>query len=363
MEIYTFDARNIIVWNVIKSSFEMNPVEMHKEIIDAFEQTKEQLKKTGVSYDKFKNVLVPNKDKHEACFIFDSQRTVNSVSYGTEIFNHILPEIMKIQNAAVFYGDILCGHSRDVQIRMCTEFYNKINRTDRINFQHSRQYFAVYVNNLSARNIQIIDKSLENCVSYVGFADLTFSCFLKDVVASCIGQGFIKIGNKIFVSTPFDDIDNGHGYIPFDCDQYPVDIFGVEDIYFGSFLSYKIQRRYVDSDNEDQFWGLNAVTTTPTILAGYDIEIEDNKYDYLMQKKGGSLSITGLNAMTKNELIKVLKSQINTNYIFNISFSKEFDCLKFATLVEIYCGKIRRKYLAAFQVKKEKKTLRLISMY
>lgn len=363
MEIYTFDARNIIIWEVIKTQFAKNHVEMHKEIIEAFQKTKEQLKKFGVTYDRFKNTLVPNKDKHDVCFIFDSHRTINPVSYGAEIFSHIAPEIMKIQNAAFFYGDILCGHSREAQIRMRAEFYNRINRADRIDFEHSRQYFAVYINNLSAKTIEIINKNLDSCVSYVGFADLTFSCFLKDVIASCIGQGFIKIGNKIFVSTPYDDMDNGHGYMPFDCDQYPVEIFGVEDIYFGSFLSYKIQRRYVDADNEDQLLGLNAVTTTPTILAGYDIEIEDKKYYYIMNEKGDSLSITGLNTMTKNELIDTLKNQINTNYIFNVKFSKEFDCLKFATLIEIYCESIRRKYLAVFQVDKEKRALRLISMY
>ena len=363
MEIYTFDARNNVTWNVIKGYFSLDNTTMHKEISDALENLKDILKNNNLEYSSFKNVLIPLQDKMDVFFVYDSEKTVNKSCYGYEILDSIIPELMNIEKVSVFYGDIIGGNTRESQLRIKKELQKSIPNYDFTDYQYSNQYFVVYLTNITKKMKTEIDIKQIKCQSYIGCIDMSFSCYLKNVLSMCIGVRFIKIKNKICVPTPLDDMVHPRVYLHFDCSELDYEFIGIEETLFSSFLSYKIERSYFEFDNEDQLLALNAIIPDPVVLSNYEIEIDDKKLEYLRNKKKGTLQITRLDELSKENLIVLLQHKINTNYIFNISFNNSYNCLKFATLIEIRNDNNQRKYLAAFEINIPKKRLRLISMY
>jgi hypothetical protein len=363
MEIYTFNARSIVTWNVIKDYFSLDNIAMYREINSALESLKGILNDNDLNYSDFKNTLIPSQDKKDICFIFDSEKTVNTSSYGYEILDSIIPDIMKIEKVSVLYGDIIGGRKRESQLLIRQQLKENIPGYNPNEFHYSNQYFVVYLNNITEKIKNEIDLSQRKCRSYIGYIDMTFPCYLKNVLSVCIGVMFIKVKNSICVPTPEDDINNPKGYVHFNCSGLKYKFIGIEDTLFSTFLSYKLERSYFDFDNEDQFLSLNSVYKDPIVISDYKIEIDDRKLEYIRSEKKGSLKITGLNTLPKEQLIKLLQFNINTNYIFNMNFNEDFNCLKFATYIAISNGKIKRKYLTVFEINVQRKSLRLISLY
>ena len=122
-----------------------------------------------------------------------------------------------------------------------------------------------------------------------------------------------------------------------------------------------------DLVNSDQKFSLNTVIESPEIISNYDIKIDDDKfYKYLhSDKKLGALKIAGLDTLSKEDLIKYIRYQINSNYIFNIeiNFYNENPCIKFATILESCYESKRKRYILVFEMLKDTKELRLITMY
>lgn len=348
---------------MLDDHFHIGNIAMYREINSQFAILNERLNEMGILYNNLKNILIPNIKKQDICYIFDSLLAENKTFYGLEIFNAIIPEILSIENVAVFYGDITGSDSVECQRQIKTELINLVNSQVDKSFRHSTQYFAVYLNNLTKSQAAKIDESMKKLACYIGSVDLSYSCYLKDVIACSIGQKFIKTGKIILLPTPYDDQNNPNGYCPIDFNKYQVKVFGIDEILFGSFLCYKIERSYNIYDHKDQLFSLNAVCESPEIISTFNILIEDEKFNYLLTKKQGSMESTGLGSITKNEFINLIRTKINTNYLFNINYSENFNCLKFATIIEIKVKEKSKRYIAVFEVLNENKTIRLISMY
>jgi len=363
MEIFTFNARNNILWDCIQDSFKLDEQIMYQEIVYYFDIVCKQLQKNGIQYNELKNILVPAHDKLDICFIFDSTKTLNEVCYGNEVLNSMLPEILKIEKVAVFCGDIIGGDSKEAQQNIKISLQRHLPHVNFDNYGLSNQYYVIYLNNINEITKNNIDISMKHTPSYVGYIDMTFSSFLKDVISFSVVQNFFKFKNKICISTPMYEYTDPKLYFSFDFSKYNINIIQIEDVYYDSFLTYKIERSYYDFDNRDQKFSFNAVIQTPDIISDYKIIIEDAKLGYLKEKKLGSLKVVGIDLLTKEDLIKTLQAKINTNYVFNMQFSSNFNCLKFATLIEISNGLKKKKYLVVFEVKREEKELRLITMY
>lgn len=362
MKIFTFDSRDNFSWNVIKDYFSLDNKQMHNEIKTAFEDLIAILTKNKINYEELRSILTPSQDKQEICFIYDSLKTINSACYGYEILQGLLPELLECEKLSVFYGDIITnGRESNIQIKHFLQ--EKLPEFDFSNFQLSNQYFVVYVNNLSKNDLVRINLAQEKCPSYVGYIDMTFPNYLKDILSVCIGVGFIKIKNKICIPTPEDDLTNPQGYVCCTFDENKYTLIGIDDLLFDSFLSYKIQRSFYKHDETDQLFGLAAVCDTPDILSGYTITLADEKFKYISEEKGGSLKITGLDELSKDDFIKVINYLINTNYIFDIELNEQFNCLKFATMIAVKNGDFCRNYKVVFEVIRDKKELRIITFY
>ncbi len=360
MKILTFDSRDNVSWNVIKDFFCLDDKQMHKEIVSAFNDLKTILNKNKINYYELKTVLTPSQDKKEICFVYDSLKTLNSSCYGHEILQGFLPELLECEKLSIFYGDIITN-DKESSIQIKNFLQEKLPQYDFSNFQLSNQYFVVYANNLSENNLSRINISQGKCPSYIGYIDMTYPNILKDILSVCIGVRFIKIKNKICIPTPEDDLNNPQGYVCCSFDEKKYSLVGINELLFNSFLSYKIQRSFYKFDETDQLFGLTAVCDFPEILSEYKITLADEKFKYLKEKKGGVLEITGLDKLSKDFFIKVIKYLINTNYIFDIELNEH--CLKFATMIAVKNGDFCRNYTAVFEVIRDKKELRIITFY
>lgn len=366
MKIFSFDTRNCILWSSVKDYFNLDDKSCYEIINTEFENTKSLLKENKINYYDLRHILTPSNDRQEVCFVFDSMKTKNESCYGIEILSYICPEILKLEKVAVFYGDIIYKTPSEDQSKIKPLLQKYFPNKDFSKFVIANQYFVVYVNNLTPEMILNINKSQKTNPSYIGFIDMTYSSFLKNILSSCIRQQFIKIKNKICVPVP-EDNNNPDGYVLFDFSNHGFKLIGITDYLYSSFLSYKIQRSYFDFDNKDQKFSLNAVLESPEIISNYDIKIDDDKFNKYLHggEKLGTLQITGLDTLSKENFIKYIRFQINSNYIFNIeiNFYDEKPCIKFATILESFYKSKRKRYILVFEMLKDTKELRLITMY
>ena len=61
--IYTFNAKEFLLYPVMKSYFELSDNDVYKAIWEGFELLLKQLNRKKVSYDSLKSALIPNQDK------------------------------------------------------------------------------------------------------------------------------------------------------------------------------------------------------------------------------------------------------------------------------------------------------------
>jgi len=361
VKLFTFDSRSNITWDLLGNYFNLNDKQMHDEIEANFNNLKVILKKNKINYDELRSVLTPSQDKYEICFVYDSSKTVNETSYGYEILNGLLPDLLECEKLSVFYGDIITDGSRKSNIIVKDVLQQNFPTYDFNNYKMANQYFVVYVNNLTKNALDKIDIVQRKYPSYVGYIDMSFPNLLKDILSTCIGVRFIKIKNKICIPTPEDDLENARGYVCYSFDEKRDSIVGIEDVLFSTFLSFKIQRSFFSFDVNDQILGLIAVYDSSVNLSEFSIILTDKKLKYIKENKNGSLKITGLDELSKVEFVQLIQNRINTNYIFDIELNEH--CFKFATTIDVKKENTQRKYIAVFEIIKEKKQLRVISFY
>ena len=336
---------------------------MFYEINSQFNLMIDRLNKIDIPYNNLKNILIPQKDKKEIGFIFDSMQIMNSC-YGDIVLKTILPHILKIEKVAIFFGDIIGPENQECQNNLMIAFKREIIGKKNLNFRNISQYFIVYLNNMTECRINALEKVLNDLPYYIGYLDLTFQTVMKNIISTSIGQKFLKYKNIIMMPTDEKE-DEDSNYCLFDFKKHNLIIRNIDTISYSTFLCFKIFRSYYDFDENDLILSLNAITDEPALIRNYDIEIDMKKYNYLMENKKGSLEITGLNIFNLDQFKKIISTMINRNYIFNISLDKDHNCIKFNTILEfINTTKSKKeKYIISFEYLKAKETLRLITMY
>lgn len=367
MKVYAFDTRDLIIWDILKNHFKLDNDQIYNAIEGVFKPMIERLKEIGVPYEKLKNVLTPQIDKMEICFVFDSLKIENT-SYGSAIFKELIPLIGNIEKTAMFYGDLIGPNTREGQKAVREIMRQSIHFNTALNYKNSSQYFLVFFNNISSAKLAIIDRGLKNFSFYVGYFDITYSCYFKDIVSSSIGQKCLFYKKIAILPVSEDeeiDDSNPINYSFINYDKYGYKIRNIKGFAYSSFLSFKIQRSHHEFDNDDQIFSLHSVTKEPALIKGFDVKIDEEKYFYLMSDKLGSLKTIGLDAIDINQFRSIIRNNLNTNYIFNMEYNKNYECIKFNTVIDLFSEEKRRKkkYLISFQVNNLEKNIRLITMY
>ena len=359
--IFTLDARDNVMLEVMRDYFKLSPAVMHREIQGLHVTTQEILQSKKIAYAQLKSGLVPLTDRNEAAFIFDSQ-SIDSSWYGLEVAKATIPLFDKRSTQSVLCGDLI---GRDQQF-IFDVLKESLVLARSLTFVHGTSLYCVYVNNLSDAALTTIHESLSSFPAYVGFIPTTFASRAKTYLSSILVNSYLKHGSTIIMGheddRPNDENANLIGY-PFEDFGYRV--VSLQSSYFDLFLGYKIERPVFRGFEVDTEMSLNAVSTTVLPIDGFTVELEEAKLDYLKSEKLGKLEKAGIADFDGEELAKLVRAKVTASYIYNLAYLPEHDIIKFNVMLEIprTDGGYPTRVLAALEYQPTQKNLRVITLY
>ncbi|MBU1007156.1 MAG: hypothetical protein KKH08_06180, partial [Candidatus Omnitrophica bacterium] len=160
-----------------------------------------------------------------------------------------------------------------------------------------------------------------------------------------------------------DNIENVNmsGY-PFEKNSYKC--LSLQDSLFGMFLSYKIERPVFGGFSRDAVFSLNAISKNILSIDDFDIELEDKKLTYLVEKKTGRMKKSGLINFEREEIENFIREKISSNYIYNLAHIKQHGITKFNILIEKSVKKNEEpiRLMVALECIPDTKKLRVITM-
>ncbi|MFA1753612.1 hypothetical protein [Xanthomonas campestris] len=361
--IHTLNARGNVMLEVTRDYFKLSFRQMQQQIQIMRNSVENELAQKGVSYDKLKSALVPDRERREVALVFDTL-SIESSWYGFDVFERIIPLLDKKSNHSILVGDYL-NRPRQAE-EIFRAFEDAVNLKRSVEFRHPTQFYIVYLNNLTDAMVQRFDEGLAGYKAYVGFAETTYNSAFKFYLSTMLTDLCVKNGSIIIQGhepdRPRNEDVNMSGY-PFEnsgfvCRSISSDLQGV-------FLSYKTERPVIDGFEVDTEFALNAISLLPMVLDDFIIEVDEAKLNYLKTEKSGSMARAGLEAITSEELSGLIKEKIAGNYIYNLVFLEEHDVSKFNIIIELSSKDIPAvtRILAALEYKPKKKALKVITLY
>lgn len=362
MKIFTFNSRDNILWEVIQSHFGLNNKDMHREINLAFQGLLEELEHKKINYQNLKNVLTPQKDKMEICLVFDSSK-IESTWYDGVVFKALLPYICNLDKVSVSVGDLIGDN--EVQEKIYEHFTRQLIPFHEVVYRHSTQFFLIYINNLTSEKVDKLTRQLSTLEYFAGYFNFTYHSILKSYIAGTIGQQFIILGKNVITTFEYENEVKDYNLYGYSFEENGLQPIVITNSNYNSFLQYKIEREAIEGFMSDQLLSLATITDNPSLLDDYEIILEPKKFEYLKSEKIGTLSVAGLNYLTKEELCRLIRYKINSNYYFNMEFMEKYDVLKFNIMIELVGLEQHRpvKYLLALELRPEEKKLRVVTIF
>lgn len=359
--IFTIDARDNCLLEFTSDYFKLDHNIMHREINNMFKETVDILKNKSINYQELRNCLTPSTEKQEIILVFDSIQ-IDSSWYGGEIFERIIPLFDRRSTHSVLSGDYL-DHKLE-QDRLYSELVSSINLKNPCEYRNSSQFYFVYINNVSQKMLNDLDTGLTSYKPYVGYIDVTFSSFMKHHASLSLVNSFIK-HKSIVINEHEDDRENSEninmsGYA-FEKNNYKC--VSLQSSLFGVFLSYKIERPIFGAFKRDTDFSLNAISKNILNIDEFNVEIDEKKLTYLRENKTGRMKKSGLINFNKSEIECLIRDKIASNYIYNLTYLKQYRTMKFNILIEKELDSDERmRMMVALEYIPAKKTLRLITM-
>ena len=360
--IFTLDARDHCMLEVMTDYFKLDHDSVHREINFMFQDLIGILKSKSINYQELRSCLTPSTSKKEVILVFDSLQIDNSW-YGDEVFRKILPLLDKRTSHSFLCGDYL--ELKLGQEMLHDELISSIKLRNPSSYRHSSQYYFVYINNVSENLLEQIDRGLKPFKPYTGYIDATFSCFMKFYASMILCNTFIK-HKDIVICGHEDDRDNSEnvnmsGYA-FEDNHYKC--VSLQESLVGVFLSYKIERPVNKGFERDTEFSINSIARNVLAIDNFDVEIDQNKLKYLKREKTGSMRKSELIHFDQKELETLIRKKIADNYLYNLCYLKEHDISKFNIVLEkkVSSGDPIR-LMVALEYMPEHRKLRLITMF
>lgn len=355
--IFTLDGRDSIFLDAMKGWFNLDENTVHNEINGAFQECISILEEMKINYEDLKNGLIPRSGKNEIAFVFDRDKM--EPSYGFDAFSKLIPLLDKKSCNSVLFGDFIGADKLKHKLR--SAFFKQIQKVREIDYQHHEQFCIIYINNLPDQSVKTINDGLSKFAPYVGYFDLTYSSFLKTYLSIVLSRHFLKSKSIIITANEVNDI-NIYGY-PFEENGFKCK--GVDTIYYGLFLSYKIEREVFEGFESDTTFAINAITKNVFHISDFNILVEEPKLQYLLREKADNIERAGITNLTLSEVELLIQDKINNNYIYNLCFRKESQTLKFNIIIETTRTDTNKpmKLTVALEYMPNEKTLRLITMF
>lgn len=357
--IFTLDAREHTFLEVIKGHINLNSVDIYQEIQGLFGNLLSILSEKKISYQELKNSLIPRSDRKEIAFVFDTS-LIQSSSYGHEVFQVLIPLLEKDSTNSILCGDYI-GEEKFREI-LKSIFFEHILAHKKINYLHHGLFYIVYINNLSDRHFLKLHEGLKTFNGYVGYFNLSYSSPIKTILSAILARPFLKSKTTILNASEGNGDVNMTGY-SFEPNGY--NIKGVDDLYYGLFLSYKIEREIFSGYESDTLFSLNAITENVLDISDFKLVIEESKLGHLLREKADNLERAGMANLPLAELELLIKNKISNNYIYNLSYLPDSKTIKFNIVIETLRKDNNKpmKLTVALEYIALGKTLRVITMF
>lgn len=359
--IFTLDARDNVMLEVIRDYFKLtNPV-VRREIQAMHRAMVEALTSKGLTYSKLRPALVPQSDRHEVGFIFDSQ-CIDSSWYGLEVARVLLPLLDKRTTQSVLSGDLL-GNNQELIFDILDE---SLVLSRSFTFVHGTSLYCMYINNLSDAALKKLHAELAKFSAYVGYIPATFSSRAKTYLSTILVNSFLKNRHRIIMGHE-DDRPNTENVniIGYPFDDFGCKVFSIQSSYFDLFLGYKIERAVYPGFEVDTEMAINAVSDNVLPLEGFTVSLDEAKHAYLLSKKGGKLKKAGIVDLERKALAALIKAKVNASYIYNLVYLEEYDVIKFNLTIEVPTGdrEYPTRLTAAIEYLPENRVLRVITLH
>lgn len=359
--IYTLNTRSNVQLEVVRDLFDMDSQDMFCLINKECDEMVSILESKGILYEKLRGVLTPphKSNRKEFVFCFDSEK-VKSSWYGNVIMKEILPLINKQRNHAILQGDFCVPIEYNEVAFYCLK--ETLILSDELTSGYCGQYFLVYINNLTQEEIDILLKGLVLFKGFVGYADMTYSNSLKDIIAYYLGQSCLQLKQKMLLFHE-DDRSNEEdvNLIGYPYKEYGFEYQSIQEYYYSFFLEYKIESRRVDKS--DLLFSLNAISNRPEPFDDYEILVDSSKFEYIKKKNVSSIEASGIDKMTEDGFKEFLQEQIKYSYLYNLEINK-FNIAKFNTIIQKKTSENKViRFLASFEYKGSETQLRLLNFF
>ncbi|MBS1676382.1 MAG: hypothetical protein JST08_03250 [Actinobacteria bacterium] len=366
LPIWTLEARDSVMLEVVSSLFNLSPEQMRREIKAMHETTVAAIAAKGIEYGELGNALTPQRTRRERAFLFDTAR-IEAGAYGYAVAEVILPLLPPDLSCSIRHGDlVLEPHLQDRGVELLNTEANLIRRVDLVD---TNQIYCVYLNNLTARMVTDITDGLSDYDPFVGYVEASTSSSMKDWLSTTLVNAYLK-HRRAMLNGHEDDAPNTVNY---NLPGWPVEDNGYQclsnqDMYFHLFLGYKIERRVVPGAEGDTDFSLTAISGNPLPLADFDIEVDSAKAEYLRQHHPGGLERAGLLALSNDELAAAVKAKVSDSYIYKLRYLDEHDTSLFDLMVELESrdeeGSARKtRLLASLAYEPSRRVLRLVTLF
>jgi len=357
--IYTIDAREHVFLEAMSAHYKWTTAEIYSQINLSVAGTVETLRQKQINYSDLKNALIPHSNRMEIAFVFDST-LIDSSYYGYEVAKILTPLLDKNSVNSILLGDYI-GDYRHAKMYKDL-FFQYIHPHKSFTYKVHELFYIVYINNLSEKHFNTLNNGLQEMNAYVGYFDLTYSSPIKTVLSSILVRAILK--NKTTIINPTEaDVDENLTGFPFEDNGYRV--VGIDDLSYGMFLSYKIEREVFPGYEADLRFSINALSDQVHDLSALQLIIKEDKLEYLRREKTGSLEMAGLSTLTTDELSMIIKKKLKDNYLFNLAFNSAHEIMKFNILIEVPRSDRDKpiKLVVALEYAPRMELLRLITMF
>lgn len=359
--IWTLEARESVMLEVIASYLDLSDEVVRKEIWGARQVTVDALKTKGVSYERLRNALVPQRKRLEIALLFDSER-IESGGHGYVVAERLIPLLPRDLLCSVRVGDLLID-DQDLGFELLERHVKAHNLTE---LSHTSQLYCVYVNNLSPDLAREITTQLQGFDAYIGYADASTGSPMKDWLSTTLVARYLK-ARGVVVTSHEDDVPNTHdqntpGW-PWEGNGYPCR--SIQYMYFHLLLGYKIERRVTPGFESDTRFALIAISSDPRPLEDIPVVLEEAKGAYLRAQHGQSLELVGLDQVSDAELADMIRAKISESYIYNLRYLEEFGASLFNIMLEVPRPGNERpaRLLAGLEYHPEPPMLKLVTLY
>jgi hypothetical protein len=129
--------------------------------------------------------------------------------------------------------------------------------------------------------------------------------------------------------------------------------------------TYKIEREVLNGFQGDVQMSINAITENVFNISDFTIQIDSHKFQYLLKSKTGSLKRLGSAGMSIPELESSIKSRIDSNYVYNLTYLPEFETIKFNIMIQYLRQDtgLPIRLTVALEYKAKEKLLRVITLF